>query len=73
MATEKDTVFAFIIETHPQSDKNSDFDVCLTLEQMRIMMVAVAGFELTREELATIRPVYMALLHEWGRLYGRGR
>ena len=63
--------FAFIIEVHPESmDGDNTMDDCLTNEQMRIMLLACAGFQLTREELAEIRQPYVQLMREWGRIHG---
>lgn len=44
------------------TDEISGKEVILTEESLRIIICAVAGFELTREERAFIRPEYMELL-----------
>ena len=56
--------YAFIIEHHPAAGNKSGMDVCLTAEQMRIFLLAAAGFPLRTEERETIREPYIQLMRE---------
>ncbi len=52
-------------ETPDDEDGTEIGTLMLTAEQMRIAIVAIAGFELDAGERATIKPVYMPLMRDW--------
>lgn len=54
--------YACLISMHPDSSTEDTDDICLTKEQLRIIICGVAGFQLEREEIAEIRGPYLKLL-----------
>lgn len=67
---EKKRIFcvAIVERCRDYTDGEDEFEIGeieISGEQMRILLVATAGFTLTDEEKAVVKPVYVRLMNAW--------